>query len=277
MEFPDEQGGKQEIRAHEGKAGGNPHWNDMRTSGMGLALAAGLLARTSDAVDTPQPAPANAVTVINKGVGGRNTREAVADLEKDVLARKPQHVILYFGMNDAMNSGKLVPLADYDRNLRAMVRKLADAGVKTVALITLNPIIEPYVQARHPKHPRLADLQACLGEYDRTIRTVAAENERPLIDLRKIIDDNGGTTPAPGCLIRCEANGGGKDGVHLTAAAYEKLGTQAFEILKDRVQPGDTVVCFGDSLTYGASIKGQGTATGETYPAVLQRCFNGDR
>jgi lysophospholipase L1-like esterase len=247
----------------------------MKVFEFGWASVAGLLARIGSTADTPQTVAPPTITVINKGVGGRNTPEAVTALEKDVLSLKPRHVILYFGMNDAMNSGKLVPLPDYEKNMRSMVRRLADAGVKTIALVTLNPVIEPYVQARHPKHPRTADLQACLTEYDRAIRRIAAEETLPLIDLRKIVADNGGTTNAPGCLIRCEANGGGKDGVHLIPAAYEKLGTQAYEMLKSSVQPGDTIVCFGDSLTYGAGVKGQGTTTGETYPAVLQRAFRG--
>lgn len=214
------------------------------------------------------------VTVINKGVPGRTSLEAIAALDTYVLALQPQRVILFFGMNDAMNSAKLVPLAEYDTAMRSMVRILADAGVATVVLVTLNPVIELYVRERHTQHPHRQDLQGYLAEYDRAVRAIAAGECLPLVDLRRIVEENGGTTISESCLIRCEANGGGRDGVHLTAAAYAKLGMEAFEVLKGCTEFGDQVVCFGDSLTYGGAVKGQGTSTGETYPAVLQRCFD---
>jgi len=215
------------------------------------------------------------VTVVNKGFSGRNSRDGLRLMDKEVLPLKPQHVVVYFGMNDAMNSGNLLPLADYEANLRIMVKKLTDGGAKTVALVTINPVIEEYVRARHPKHPQKEHLQAYLATYDQAVRKIAREGQLPLIDLREIIEKNGGPVISEKCLIRCEKNGGGKDGVHLTPAAYALLGQRAFEVLGDRVKAGDTVVCFGDSITFGAGVKGSGTVTGETYPAALQRCFDG--
>ena len=226
------------------------------------------------AVLTLCAAEAPNVTVVNKGFSGRNSRDGLRLMDKEVLPLKPQHVIVYFGMNDAMNSGNLLPLADYEANLRAIAKKLSDNGAKTVALVTINPVIEDYVRARHPKHPQKEHLQAYLATYDQVVRNVAQENKLPLIDLREIIEKNGGPVVSEKCLIRCEKNGGGKDGVHLTPAAYALLGQRAFEVIKDRVKSGDTVVCFGDSLTFGAGVKGSGTAAGETYPAGLQRCLD---
>jgi lysophospholipase L1-like esterase len=214
------------------------------------------------------------VTVINKGFSGRNTKNAVSLLDKEVLPLRPQHVVVYFGMNDAMNSGNLLSLADYEANMKAIVQKLADNGAQTVALVTINPVIEAYVQARHPKHPKKGRLQAYLATYDQAVRKIAKEQRLPLIDLREIIEANGGPVISEKSLIRCEKNGGGKDGVHLTAAAYALLGQRVFEAIGDRVKAGETVVCFGDSLTFGAGVKGAGAVTGETYPAVLQRCFD---
>ena len=214
------------------------------------------------------------VTVINKGFSGRNTRNALQLLDKEVLPLKPQHVIVYFGMNDAMNSGNLLPLAEYEANLRLIVKKLTEVGVQTVALVTINPVIEEYVRARHPTHPQRERLQAYLLEYDQAVRRLAQEKALPLIDLRAIIERQGGTVISEKCLIRCEKNGGGKDGVHLTAAAYALLGQRVFEVMGGRVKAGDSVVCFGDSITFGAGVKGAGTVAGETYPAVLQRCFD---
>lgn len=236
--------------------------------GAGLALAAGLLC-----AETPEAG----VTVVNKGFSGRNSRDALRLLEKEVLPLKPQHAVLYFGMNDAMNSGNLLGLGAYEANLRELVKRLREAGVKTVALVTPNPVIEAYVRDRHPKHPQRDGLQAHLAAYDQAVRRLAREQALPLVDLRGLVESNGGARVSETCLIRCEANGGGKDGVHLTPAAYALLGRLAFEVLGPHVKAGETVVCFGDSLTFGANVKGAGTVAGETYPAALQRCFDARR
>jgi lysophospholipase L1-like esterase len=158
--------------------------------------------------------------------------------------------------------------------MRAMIGKLSDNGVKSIILATLNPIIEVYVKERHPQHPRRADLQGCLTEYDQVIRKVAGECGCALVDLRKIIMDNGGPEISPGCLVRCEANGGGRDGVHLVASAYEELGKAVGGVLKSVIRGGETIVCFGDSLTYGVHVVGEGKTEGGSYPAVLQRMLN---
>ncbi|WP_372934509.1 hypothetical protein [Mariniphaga sediminis] len=31
------------------------------------------------------------------------------------------------------------------------------------------------------------------------------------------------------------------------------------------------IICFGDSLTFGVYMKGEGTAEGDTYPAILKQ------
>lgn len=217
------------------------------------------------------------VTVVNKGFPGRNSRNALQLLDKEVLPLKPQHAVVFFGMNDALNSANLLPLAEYEANMRELVRKLADNGARTVALVTINPVIEAYVRARHPKHPRKEHLQAWLAAYDQAVRKIAAERKLPLVDLRAIVEENGGAVIAENSLIRCEKNGGGQDGVHLTPAAYALLGQNVFETIGSRVKAGETVVCFGDSLTFGAGVKGAGTAAGETYPAALQRGFDARR
>ena len=220
---------------------------------------------------------ADGVTVVNKGFPGRNSRDALQLLDREVLPLKAQHAVLFFGMNDAMNSGNLLSLSDYEANLRTLVKRLKGGGARTVALVTIHPVIEPYVRERHPKHPQKEHLQEHLAAYDRAVRALAKEQGLPLVDLREIVEARGGAAVSADSLLRCEKNGGGRDGVHLTPAAYALLGQRTFEAIGARVKPGETVVCFGDSLTFGASVKGAGTAEGETYPAALKRCFDARR
>ena len=60
------------------------------------------------------------------------------------------------------------------------------------------------------------------------------------------------------------------DGVHLTAAGYALLARTVFAALPAGTDR-KTVVCLGDSLTYGIGVRAQGAAeTAETYPAQLR-------
>jgi len=218
-------------------------------------------------VEAQDAAPKPDVLVVNKGIGGSSTRDALARFERDVIEVKPDHLILYFGINDAGNSKKLVPLDEYVRNMQTMIDRARAAGVETVVLVTLNPVVIDYWALRHPTHPNKT--QAHFDTYDAAVRKLAEKNGLPIADLRALINQHGGATQARSCLIRNEKNSRMKDGVHLTAEGYRLMAELFVPIFKDRIKPGQTVVCFGDSITYGAGMKGAGTACGATYPAWL--------
>lgn len=234
-----------------------------------LGLGMLLLPVISLAADAPQPA----VVVLNRGIGGDSTADGLRRFQRDVLAVRPAHLILYFGMNDALNSSKLVPPEQFAANLQAMITQARQAGIGNLYLVTLNPIIAPYVKERHPDHPA-ADLQAHLAHYDALIRETAKRNRVPLADLRRLVEQQGGANERPSCLIRNEANSGARDGIHLTAEGYRRMADLIAPLLRERIHPGETVLCFGDSITYGAHMRGAGTILGDTYPAWLSFRLN---
>lgn len=213
------------------------------------------------------------VTVFNAGCPGRNSVQALARLGQDVLARHPQHVVLYFGMNDAMNSKNLCPLDAYTRNMEQMIQQLQTNQVRTIVLVTCNPILEAYVAERHPNHPQRQALQAYLNRYNARIRQLAKQYQLPCVDLHERVAALGGATGTSNSLVRCEVNCGAKDGVHLTREGYAVLGNLVADVLLPQVQAGDRIVCYGDSLTFGVTVKGAGSVEGETYPAVLKQRF----
>jgi hypothetical protein len=45
-------------------------------------------------------------------------------------------------------------------------------------------------------------------------------------------------------------------------------------VLSPVVVSGDKVACMGDSVTFGIKMTGEGTVTGDTYPAVLNAMLN---
>jgi len=219
-------------------------------------------------------APAREVLVVNRGVGGHSTRDGLARFERDVLEARPDHLILYFGINDAGNSRKLVPLDEFRANLQSMIDRARAGGTQSIVLVTPNPIIAEHWALRHPTHPRKHDIAAHLAEYDAAVRDLAATNKLPVADLRQLVEQRGGAVERRHSLVRNLANSKTRDGVHLTETGYQLLAGLFEPILKGKVKPGQLVVCMGDSITYGAHVDGAGTSCGRTYPAWLWLLLN---
>ena len=78
-----------------------------------------------------------AVTVINAGKGGDDSGEALARIEKDLLAKKPDISFVMLGGNDCRHWGRLVPAVtpeQYFKNMSEIVTRLRDAGSEVVIL-----------------------------------------------------------------------------------------------------------------------------------------------
>ncbi len=85
-------------------------------------------------------------TVLNRGVPGNTTADAMARFDTDVLAHHPDLTIIQFGINDAAvdvwkdppATTSRVALRQYVANLTAMIRQLREAGSQVI-LMTPNP------------------------------------------------------------------------------------------------------------------------------------------
>ncbi len=73
---------------------------------------------------------------INAGVSGDTTNHALARIDKDVIAKNPDLVIVNFGMNDQavrLSDGKnLTPIAQYESNYRTIIEKIQATGSKII-------------------------------------------------------------------------------------------------------------------------------------------------
>jgi acyl-CoA thioesterase-1 len=76
--------------------------------------------------------------VVNVGIGGERTDQALRRLAKGVLALKPRVVTIMYGTNDSyVDRGQKEPrlsAADYGRNLRRLVEELLEAGVRPILM-----------------------------------------------------------------------------------------------------------------------------------------------
>ena len=86
----------------------------------------------------------NEVKVFNLGVGSDTTEGGLKRFERDVLAHRPTHAAIMFGLNDAYrpkaDGPPLVELDRYDQNLREMIRLLRDRNIQPI-LMTSNPYL----------------------------------------------------------------------------------------------------------------------------------------
>lgn len=121
-----------------------------------------------------------AVSVVNVGIGGERTDQALRRLTKDVLAQKPAVVTLMYGTNDSYvdqgKSASRITVEEYRANLGKLVEELRAAGVTPVLMTEprwgkaakLNGVDE---------HPNVR-----LEKYVEACRAVAAEKRTPLVD-----------------------------------------------------------------------------------------------
>lgn len=204
---------------------------------------------------TAQPSSSGRLTVHNKGIGGQNTAQGKARFEADVVALKPDYVFIYFGLNDTLNEPRFLPLDTFIANLVWMVDRARTAGIKPV-LCTIHRVTEEPLLKRHRRESYGSEgPNGKIARYNAAIRRLAKEKDVPLADFAAVVQRNPSTVSA--------------DGVHLTAAGSRLLAQCFFDTIAPELQGHKTMVCLGDSVTWGAGLRGAGTAEGETYPAFL--------
>lgn len=86
-----------------------------------------------------------AIPVINAGIDGDTSIDALARLESDALSRKPLLVIIEFGGNDFL---KKVPVDETVKNVREMIRKVhAQGAMAAIVDISAGMLLKDYRSA----------------------------------------------------------------------------------------------------------------------------------
>jgi len=130
---------------------------------------------------TTQVAPTD---VVNVGIGGERTDQAIGRLAKDVVAKKPDIVTIMYGTNDsAVDKGESeprLPLATYESNLRLIVDRLRAAGIKPV-LMSSPPLGRQFAYTAWSPY-RERGPNCFLIDYVKAARAVAADEAVGLVD-----------------------------------------------------------------------------------------------
>lgn len=113
------------------------------------------------------------------GIGGNKVYDLYLRLEDDVLAKKPDLVFIYVGINDVWHKQTSKTGTDYPKYLKfyqALINKIKASG-SAVVLCTPSVVGE--------KKGGANELDADLDKYAEGIRELAVKNNLPLCDLRK--------------------------------------------------------------------------------------------
>jgi lysophospholipase L1-like esterase len=118
--------------------------------------------------------------LIGAGIGGNKVYDLYLRMEDDVLAKNPDIVVIWVGVNDVWHkrtSGTGTDADKFERFYNAIIKKLQARNIK-VFICTPAAIGE--------KTDFSNELDGDLNKYAAIIRTIAEKNNCPLIDLRAV-------------------------------------------------------------------------------------------
>lgn len=130
------------------------------------------------------------VDTVMAGVAGNSTAQALRRMSKDVLAHKPDLVVIFFGTNDLRVDAPrvYVTVADYIKNLETMIDACRQGGADVV-LCTLPPINQETFFSRHEKkiYDDAGGLTQMIADYRAAALKVGVERKVPVVDLNQLL------------------------------------------------------------------------------------------
>ena len=118
--------------------------------------------------------------VHNAGIGGERTDQALARLDSEIIAQRPDLVTVMYGTNDSwVDTGKSesrLSARAYADNLREIVRRLRAAGARVVLMTP------PMFAEENPRNGLGEDPNTRLAPFAAVCRAVAFEAGVPLVD-----------------------------------------------------------------------------------------------
>lgn len=197
--------------------------------------------------------------VYNAGIPGDTTRELLKRFHRDVAERAPKLVILWAGVNDRLYPGHTVELAELERNYSALLDRCRAIDAE-VLVGTLPPQYVPYLLEQFPEIAAYPETPAeRLAPVNAFLRGLGL----PLADFEAVVAGRP-LGEAEDSFLQNVSNSGRRDGLHLTGEGAAAAAQCAFEAIRRYGLPDRSIVCLGDSLTYGVGLR-----RSETYPARL--------
>lgn len=132
--------------------------------------------------------PAGNASLLNAGISGDGSKGGLARVERDVLSRRPDLVIVNFALNDSMNPDPDANIPVYAQNMRKIFEKILASGAEAL-LLTPNFMCSyvPYLvqgELLRGVAQKAAKVQneGILTRYVEAARGVAAQMNIPVAD-----------------------------------------------------------------------------------------------
>ena len=160
--------------------------------------------------------------LIGAGVSSNKVYDLYLRLEEDVLAKEPDIVVIYIGINDVWHkriSGTGTDADKFEKFYQAIINKLKAKNIKVI-ICTPSTIGE--------KTDFSNSLDGELNEYSKIIRKIAQKNDLSVVDLRKAFLDYG---------LKNNYSNKTKDiltydGVHLNARGNQFVADEMWKVLQ---------------------------------------------
>jgi isoamyl acetate esterase len=159
---------------------------------------------------------------MGSGIGGNKIYDLYLRMEEDVLAKNPDRVFIYVGVNDVWHKTTFGTGTDpdkFEKFYQAVIKKLTDKNIKVV-------LCTPAAIGEKTDFSNSQD--GDLNEYSKIIRGLAAKNNLPVIDLRKLFLEynlkNNPDSKTKGILTT--------DGVHLNAKGNQLVADAMWNLIK---------------------------------------------
>ena len=166
---------------------------------------------------------ADSYEFIGAGIGGNKVYDLYLRMENDVLAKDPDVVVIYIGVNDVWHkssSGTGTDADKFEKFYQAIIEKLKAKNIKII-LCTPAAIGEK----TDFSNPQDGDM----NEYSNIIRRIAKKNELRIVDLRKAFLDynskNNLDNMDRGILTT--------DRVHLNAKGNQLVADEMWKVIKN--------------------------------------------
>jgi len=167
--------------------------------------------------------PKASLEVINAGVSGNTSAQGLARIQRDVLDRKPQLVVVMFGMND-LAYGSVSPERDaaekaaFVNRLKTIITQCRAIDAEVI-LCTQNPICAEALPRRPPER---------VGEFAELIRRTGAELGVPVTDIYTEWTTLRKTTPRAWRLLMSET-------IHPAMAGHMRIAEAVAKTISGRV------------------------------------------
>lgn len=161
--------------------------------------------------------------LFGSGISGNKVYDLYLRLEEDVLAKNPDIVVIYIGVNDVWHKTLLGTGTDadkFEKFYQAIINKLSAKGIKAI-------LCTPAVVGE--KTDMSNQLDGDLNRYSNIIRDLAKKNNLPLVDLRKkfldYLKDNNPRNEEKNILTY--------DRVHMNDKGNQFIADQMWKVIKE--------------------------------------------